>query len=48
MRTYPNAGSHKFYKELYMFLQAVYKESVDETRILEMLDYFEKEPARLH
>ncbi|MCY8138210.1 aspartate phosphatase [Bacillus inaquosorum] len=28
MRTYPNAGSHKFYKELYMFLQAVYKESV--------------------
>ncbi|MCY8236613.1 tetratricopeptide repeat protein [Bacillus inaquosorum] len=42
MRTYPNAGSHKFYKELYLFLQAVYKESVDETRILEMLAYFEK------
>ncbi|MCY8502027.1 tetratricopeptide repeat protein [Bacillus inaquosorum] len=42
IRTYPNAGSHKFYKELYLFLQAVYKESVDETRILEMLAYFEK------
>ncbi|MED4648452.1 tetratricopeptide repeat protein [Bacillus inaquosorum] len=42
MRTYPNAGSHKFYKELYLFLQAVYKESVDETTILKMLAYFEK------
>ncbi|MCY7910495.1 Rap family tetratricopeptide repeat protein [Bacillus inaquosorum] len=42
MGTFPNAGSHKLYKELYLFLQAVYKESVDETRILEMLAYFEK------
>lgn len=47
IRTYPNAGSHKFYKELYMFLQAVYKESVDETRILEMLAYFEKRTCTL-
>ncbi|MER0468817.1 Rap family tetratricopeptide repeat protein [Bacillus cabrialesii subsp. cabrialesii] len=42
IRTYPNTGSHKLYKELYLFLQAVYKESVDETKILEMLAYFEK------
>ncbi|MCY8495500.1 Rap family tetratricopeptide repeat protein [Bacillus inaquosorum] len=42
IRTHPNASSYKFYKELYLFLQAVYKESVDETRILEMLAYFEK------
>ncbi|MEK5083047.1 Rap family tetratricopeptide repeat protein [Bacillus sp. FSL H8-0515] len=42
MGTYPNAGSHKLYKELYLFLQAVYKERADETKILEMLAYFEK------
>ncbi|AUZ25506.1 aspartate phosphatase [Bacillus subtilis] len=40
--TYPNAGPLKLYQKLYTFLQAVYKESVDETRILEMLAYFEK------
>ncbi|KAF1677291.1 MULTISPECIES: tetratricopeptide repeat protein [Bacillus] len=30
------------YKQLYTFLQAVYKESIDESSIFEMLAYFEK------
>ncbi|MFS0665387.1 Rap family tetratricopeptide repeat protein [Bacillus mojavensis] len=40
--THPNAGAHKFYKELYLFLQAVYKEIVDERKIHDLLSYFEK------
>ncbi|MFO3791048.1 tetratricopeptide repeat protein [Bacillus mojavensis] len=40
--THPNAGTHKFYKELYLFLQAVYKEIVDERKIHDLLSYFEK------
>lgn len=40
--TYPNAGPHKFYKELYLFLQAVYTEVVDEHKIHDLLSYFEQ------
>lgn len=36
------ARSHKFYKELFLFLQAVYKETVDERKIHDLLSYFEK------
>nr|WP_275592207.1 Rap family tetratricopeptide repeat protein [Bacillus atrophaeus] len=40
--TCPNAGPQTFYKKLYTFLQAVYKEAVDENKIHELLSYFEK------
>ncbi|SPU01235.1 Rap family tetratricopeptide repeat protein [Bacillus tequilensis] len=42
IRTYPKTGSRHFYKKLYLFLQAVYKESIDESKIFDMLAYFEK------
>ncbi len=34
--------SHKCYKELFLFLEAVYKETVDERKIHDLLSYFEK------
>lgn len=45
--THPNAGAYKFYKELYLFLQAVYKEIVDERKIHDLLSYFEKRTCTL-
>ncbi|PJZ00665.1 tetratricopeptide repeat-containing protein [Bacillus vallismortis] len=38
----PQLTSYQFYKELYTFLQTVYKEAVDESKIHDLLSYFEK------
>ncbi|MDY7433574.1 Rap family tetratricopeptide repeat protein [Bacillus sp. V26] len=42
IKKYPNTLHHKYYKELYTFLQAVYKDVMDEDRIHDVLSCFKE------